>query len=193
MTESFITVLNGVITGKHHGDMSADLFGSPYYGHEKIIVPFDAEMCPMEPLEFYAEDWRRKPDIQLIDEGLLPMPVGYAREGDELRPMTPEERVIEGLDEPRPGYKIHDGQIVTMTIQEQFAARQISRETYEESVIVENTSELQHRLAELQTPECIALADVNENYATERKKKLTALLAVKEQSGWPLKAVWPEE
>jgi hypothetical protein len=54
MAESFIAVLNGVITGKHHGDISAELYGTPFYGHEKIKAPFDAEVIPMEPAAFYT-------------------------------------------------------------------------------------------------------------------------------------------
>jgi hypothetical protein len=192
MAESFITVLNGVITGKHHGDIKADLYGTPYFGHEKTEVPFEAAVVPLEPVEFYTPDWRRKPDCQLIDEGLLPMPTGHVREGDTLRPMTREERVIAGIDAPQEGYKIEDGKIVPMTLQEQADAGQITRESFERQTADKNNAELQRRLAELQTPEALARAEIDEVYAGERKAKLAALLAVKQQEGWPLTAEWPE-
>jgi hypothetical protein len=191
MAELFITVLNGVITGKHHGDINAELFGTPYYGHKKIAIPFEAGVIPMEPIEFYTPDWTRKPDCCLIDEGLMLMPKGYVREGDELRPMKSEERIIAGLDNPQIGYKVADGKIVPMTLEEQLAAEQITQETYEEYASVKNTGELQLRIAELQTPEVLARMEIDAEYAAERKEKLKALLAVKTQSKWPIEVVWP--
>ena len=192
MAESFITVLNGVITGKHYGDMDADLYGTPYYGHEKLIVPFEAVIAPLEPIEYYAEDWARKSDCRLIDEGLIPMPNGYVREDDALRPMTGEERVITGLDDPRPGYKIDGGKIVPMSMAEQVEAGQITREEYDKWVSAENTAELQHLLGELQTPEALAQAELDEEYAADRKRRLADLLAVQRQKGWPVAVKWPE-
>jgi hypothetical protein len=191
MVKSFITVLRGVITGKHHGDDDFK-YGTPYYGHEKIEVPFDAAIVPMEPVEFYTADWRRKTDVQLIEEGLIPMPESYVLEGGELRPMTPEERIIEGLDDPCPGYKLVGRKIVPMTLQEQVEAGQITREEYDNRLTTENLAELQYRLAELQTPEALAQAEVDEEYAADRRAKLAALLAVKKQPGWPVTIEWPE-
>ena len=192
MAESFITVLNGVITGKHHGDINADLYGTPYYGHEKILVPFAAAVVPLEPVTFYTPDWQRKSICCLVNEGLLPMPAGYVMEGDTLRPLTSEERVIAGLDDPPLGYKIENGSLVPMSIAEQFAAGQITQEDYEQRMAGENTAELQRQLGELQTPEALAQAEIDEDYATARKAKLAALLAVKKQEGWPVTVVWPE-
>jgi len=192
MAESFITVLNGVITGKHHGDISAELYGTPYYGHEKIAVPFEADVSILEPVTFYKPDWTRKSDCCLIKEGLLPMPEGYVEEGNTMRPMTPEERILDGLDDPPFGHKIEGGKIVPMTLEEQVEEGQISQEDYEQRAIDENNEELNRRLSELQTPEALAQAEVDEDYAAERKMKLVALLAVKKQSGWPIKVNWPE-
>ena len=193
MAVNFITTLNGVITGKHHGDIYADFYGSPYYGHERIEIPPDAEACPLELLNYYDKNWRRKSDINLIDEGLIPMPEGYVREGNELRPMTAEERVISGLDEPQPGFKVKGGEIVAMTLSEQLAAKQITQEDYEKRMAAENAAELQRRIAELQTPEAHAQAEIDDEYAAERKAHLAALLAVKKQKSWPLEVKWPKE
>jgi hypothetical protein len=192
MADSFITVLNGVITGKFHGDISAELYGTPYYGHEKVKVPFDAAVAPMEPVGFYTPDWKRKPDCCLIDEGLLPMPRGYVRNGDGLRPMAPEERVIAGLDDPPRGFKVSGGEVVPMTLSEQLKAGQITQEAHDKRMAADNQDELNRRLAELQTPEALAQAEIDEGFAAGRKAKLDTLLAVKKQPGWPVKAEWPD-
>ena len=38
----------------------------------------------------------------------------------------------------------------------------------------------------------LAQADLDEEFAEKRRAKMKALLAVKEQHGWPLDVVWPE-
>ena len=188
--KSFITVLNGVITGKHHGDINNDLYGSPYFGHEKIEVPFDAQTIPLEPLTFYTSDWKRKSNEQLIKEKLLPMPQGHVWEGEELRQMTNEERILEGLDNPQQGYKVENGKIIQMTLFERLDAGQISQTEYNQQMTVINSNELNNRLSEWQTPESLALADLSEEYAEERKANMKALLAVKNQPGWPVDVEW---
>jgi hypothetical protein len=57
----------------------------------------------------------------------------------------------------------------------------------------EAQEELGRRLAELNTEEAKAMAEIDGDYAAERKAKLLALLAVKQQPGWPLNVEWPEE
>ena len=192
MAIHFITVLNGVITGNHHGDINADFFGTQYYGHERVEVPGEAEIYPFDKTEYYTKDWKRKTETQLIDEGLLPMPQGYIREGDELRRMTTGERVIAGLDDPQPGYKISNGQLVEMTMPEKVKAGIVSQEEYEQHISAENIAEWKRRLADLQTPEITAREKVDENFAAENKAKLIALLAVENQKGWPFEVKWPK-
>ena len=77
--------------------------------------------------------------------------------------------------------------------EQKLEAGQITQGEYEQRVAAENESELQRRLAELQTPEVLAQAEIDGEYALERKAKLAALLAVKQQPGWPLAVEWPEE
>jgi hypothetical protein len=191
MAESFITVLHGVITSKQHGNIGEDFFGTSYYGHEKIKVPFEAIIYPHDLVEFYTSDWVRKSDCQLIDERLISMPEGYVREGDNLRPMTQEERVLTRLDDPPHGYKVVGGEIVPLTLEEKVDAGEITEEDYNKRVAEDNNAELQRRLAELQTPEALAQAEVDEEYAIWRKTRLVALLAVKQQSDWPIIVEWP--
>ena len=219
MATHFITVLNGVITGQHAGDLNADFFNTPYYGHERIVIPKDVMISNYDKVEFYDESWNRKSTVQLVDEGILPMPEGYLREEDKLRRMTPEERIISGLDEPEPGTKIVDGEIifmtlmerikagleklphgfkiqgeeiVSMTMQEQLAAGQITQEEYDSRIATDNAAELDRRLAEQQTPVALARAEVDPAFAVSRKEKIAALLAVMGQPLWPVKAEWPQ-
>ena len=193
--KSFVTVKNNVITGCHEGNMDADFFHTNYYGHEVVELPSGTNP-PMtgDTLDFYEPTtWRRKSDVQLIDEGLIPMPAGYVREGDTIRKMTQDERIIAGLEPPQEGTKVVDGAIVVMTLEERHDAGLVTDADYHAIKEGESQSELNRRLAELSTEEAKALAEIDEEYAAERKAKMLALLAVKKQKGWPLSVQWPEE
>jgi len=86
-----------------------------------------------------------------------------------------EERIIAG-DLPVPeGYAVQDGILVYVAEYEQQA-----------------TAELNRRLAELQTPEVKAQAEIDPEYATWRMERITALLACRDQPGWPTTVEWPE-
>ena len=190
---SFITSLNGVITGVHSGDINADFYGTSYYGHDCVEVQSGAEIVPLDKVEYYTKDWKRKPNAQLIDEGLLPMPAGYTREGDKLKKMTSDERVLAGIDKPKKGFKVENGSIKPMTLQEKLDAGDITKEDYTRQIGASNEAELRSKLLALQTPEMLAQADVDESFAEKRKAKLKALLDVKKQKGWPVKVDWPAD
>ena len=87
-----------------------------------------------------------------------------------------EERILRGELPVPDGWTIQDGQLINLAAYAQAAE-----------------AELQRRLAELQTPEALAQAEIDEGYAAERKAKLAALLSVKKQNSWPLEVIWPDE
>jgi len=86
-----------------------------------------------------------------------------------------EERILKGEIEPWDGYKVIDGEIVNVA--------ELEREAQ---------GELDRRLTELQSPQSLAEAECDEEYAAKRKEKLAALLSVKGQPGWPHKPRWPD-
>ena len=87
-----------------------------------------------------------------------------------------EERIIAGELPAPEGYAVRDGELVNAAQREQQA-----------------TAELNRRLAALNSEEAKAQAEIDEDYAAERKAKIAALLAVKRQEGWPLAVEWPDE
>jgi hypothetical protein len=192
MIKSFITVKNGIITGRHESaSEEIDFFGTPYYGHEAIEVPAAASIATGDPVDFYS-DWVRRSDGELVDAGLMTAPVGYFRNGNEFTKMTEDERIINGVDPPRRGTKVEDGAIVEATLDEQLSMQQITKDEYKQEKLRESERKLNRSLAALGTEEAKARAEIDEAYAAERKAKLTALLAVKTQKGWPLNVEWPE-
>jgi len=87
-----------------------------------------------------------------------------------------EERIIAGELPAPDGFIVQDGQLVNVAMHEQQAQAELNR-----------------RLAELNSEEAKARAELDDEYAAERKAKLAALLAVKAQDGWPVTVEWPEE
>jgi len=106
-----------------------------------------------------------------------PMLFNFARNGlfGEVMP-SDEERIISGELPVPDGYAIQDGKLVYLAAYEQQATEELSR-----------------RLAELNTEKAKALAEIDEEYAAERKAQMSALLAVEKQSGWPVAVEWPEK
>jgi uncharacterized small protein (DUF1192 family) len=214
----FITVLHGVITSVQHGDINADFFGTPYYGHERREVPYGARVAPLEPLAFYDEGFIRKPDGRLIDEGLMETPEGYVGEGDEIRNMAEDEKIIAGPLSPKPGFKVEHGAVVPMSLSERAEAGLVRAPSgcklredsfiemapaekpeaglitgaqYQEAVTARSVDELNRRLAGLSAEEAKAMAELDGGYAARRKAKIAALLAVKQQDGWPVSVIRP--
>jgi len=87
-----------------------------------------------------------------------------------------EELILAGKMDPPEGYEVQGGRIVKIPDYEQLA-----------------TAELNRRLALVNTEENKARAAVDEEYAEEFKTSLLALLAVRDQPGWPRDIGWPPE
>ena len=192
MAKHFVTAQGGIITGQHAGDIDANFSGTPYHGHERIVIPRGLLLADGDRVEFYDSNWIRKSDIRLIDEGLMSIPEGYVREGDQLRLMTEVELIKAGLTELPEGHILDGDDLRPMTEVEQFEAGLITKAEYQQRIAADNSAELNRRLSELQTPIALAQAEIDEKYAVERKAKLTSLLAVTKQKGWPLEVKWPE-
>jgi len=86
-----------------------------------------------------------------------------------------EELIIAGELPPPRGYEVRDGELVNIAQLEWDA-----------------TAELNRRLATYNSEEAKARAEVDDEYAAERKAAITVLLAVKTQPGWPSEVEWPD-
>jgi hypothetical protein len=85
------------------------------------------------------------------------------------------ERVLRGELPVPDGFILLDGKLVNVQEKEREAQEELNR-----------------RIAALNTEEAKAMAELDGDYAAERKAKLLALLAVKQQPGWPLAVKWPD-
>ena len=53
--------------------------------------------------------------------------------------------------------------------------------------------ELDRRLKAIMTPENQARAEIDDDYKAEYKRKIKAILDVKQKKGWPRNITWPDE
>lgn len=89
--------------------------------------------------------------------------------------ISDEERILSGELPPPDGYEVQNGELVNIA--------QLTHDAL---------TELNYRLSQYTNDESKARAEVDEDYAATRKAMITALLAVKQQPGWPTNVVWPE-
>ena len=101
----YITISDGKITGHYCGETLPP--------GAKIVNDFNG--CPGDPVEFYTHTWQRKSDIELIQEGLIPIPLGYKLDGDKLTEMSLAEKIQSGIEELPIGYKLEEGEILPLT------------------------------------------------------------------------------
>jgi hypothetical protein len=78
-----------------------------------------------------------------------------------------------------------------MTPSEKLEAGLITDAQYLDIVTARAVGELNRRLAEFTAEESKAMAELDDGYAARRKDKIAALLAVKQQEGWPESVNWP--
>lgn len=83
-----------------------------------IILPKNHQIRVGEPLTFYNEDYTRKSEVQLMQEGLIELPQGYKIDNDKLVEMAYDEKIIAGIEQLPNGMKIVGDKILPMTEEE---------------------------------------------------------------------------
>lgn len=111
----YMTVEGNVITGIFCGVAEK--------GENIIILPPNHQVRCGETLEYYNKDFTRKSTAELIRLGFEECPQGYIVDGDDVRLMNFEERIIAGLDPLSSYQKIVDGKLVNKTEEEMWAEK----------------------------------------------------------------------
>ncbi len=121
-----ITVANGIITGRHESAMlmTAETFSASkaFAHHDVISIPENVNITEGLPLASYNNDWTLKPLSQRVAEGLVTVEQGYTLDGEEIRPLTQQERIDYGLDtQPSDESQIEDPYIRIMQLKSNLA------------------------------------------------------------------------
>ena len=125
IVNEYITIENGVITGNYITDGKVP---------EGAIVVNNWLGVVGDPVVYYDSDWNRKTDVELITEGIQPMPDGYKWNDtkSDIIEMSQIERIQAGLEKMPQGFKIEGGQLVPMTDEERLASGQMTQAEYDE-------------------------------------------------------------
>jgi hypothetical protein len=125
-----------------------------------------------------------------VAAGLLSIPAGYKIVGNTIVAMSAVEKITAGLEDLPAGYKIVDDNLVQMSDKEKLDTGLITQEQYTVAVKSQVDTEINRRLSAINTTENQAKAIVDNDFAIEFKAAISAVLAVKKQSGYPLSVDW---
>ena len=184
MAEYMIIDENNIVTGIFCGDVEEN--------ENIIILPDNHQVRGGESLEYYNEDFTRKSEAELIRLGLEECPQGYILDGDTVRELNFEERIIAGLD-PLPAYqKIVDGKLINKTEEEIWAEKTPDEKA---SIIRQKRDSLLNEVDTLllKYTEQVELGIVseNKNYYTALLQYKQALRDIPEQADFPDNIKYP--
>ena len=182
----YMTVEENIITGIWCGIPDKD-------DADIIILPDNHQVRCGETLEYYNDDFTRKSEAELIRLGLEECPQGYILDGESIRLMSFEERIIAGLD-PLPTYqKIVDGKLVNKTDEELWE----EKPTDEKAEIIRNKrnqlmQETDTLLLIYQEQVELGIISANETYRVELLRYKQSLRDIPKQKAFPENVEYPE-
>ena len=95
----------GIITKKHESvsEITAGTFLRTQYDVQNVTpLPGDIPIHEGSHVAEYDADWQLRPLSQRVAEGYVTVQEGYILDGEGIRPMTHEERIVAGIEEPDP-------------------------------------------------------------------------------------------
>lgn len=159
-----------------------------------ITLPANHQIRVGEPLTFYNEDYTRKSEIQLIQEGLIELPQRYKISNDKLVEMTYDEKIIAGLEQLPRSMKIVGDKILpmteeerlqTMTEEEKASYHRQKRDTLLNAELWKLQRHEQEKALEIQTT-------LSEQEYLALLQYIQALRELPQQEGFPNTVVYPE-
>lgn len=180
----YMTVENNIITGIFCGEVEES--------ENIIILPDNHQVRGGETLEYYNQDWTRKSEAELIRLGLEECPQGYILDGDTVREMNFDERIIAGIDPLSRHQKIVDGKLVDKTEDELWSEKSTDEKN---SIIRQKRDGLINKadilLLKYQEQVQLGIIAENNNYYTALLQYKQALRDIPEQPDFPEKAEYP--
>lgn len=181
----YMTVEDNIITGIFCGKVEK--------GENIIILPTNHQVRCGETLEFYNKDWTRKSKVELIRLGLEECPQGYIVDGDNVRLMDFEERIIAGLDSLPSYQKVVEGKLVNKTEEELWAEKTPEEKAtavrQKRNILLNEVDTLLLKYSEQVE---LGVVQTNESYRLELLQYKQALRDITEQVTFPESVEYPE-
>lgn len=158
-----------------------------------IILPKNHEVRVGENISFYNNDWSRKSDVELMQLGLIDIPVGFKLENNILIEMTYIEKVIAGIKEMPANMKIEEGKLLQKSQEELFNEMTLEqKENFIRSKRDALINEADILLIKYQEQVELGVINVDDDYRLALLQYKEDLRNVPEQAGFPENVIWSE-
>ena len=108
----YMIINNNIIEAVYCGDVKSN--------ENTIILPENHQVKTGENIAFYNDDWSRKTDVELMQLGLIDIPVGFKLENNMLVEMAYVEKVVAGIEEMPANMKMENGKLTQKSQEELF-------------------------------------------------------------------------
>lgn len=158
-----------------------------------IILPKNHEVRAGENIAFYNDNWSRKTDVELMQLGLIDIPVGFKLENNMLIEMTYEEKVIAGIEEMPANMKMENGKLTQKSQDEIFNEMTLEQKgNFIRNKRDKLINEADILLIKYQEQVELGVINVDDDYRLALLQYKEDLRNVPEQAGFPENVIWAE-
>lgn len=181
----YMTINNNTIEAIYCGDVEEN--------ENIIMLPENHEARVGENIAFYNDNWSRKSDVELMQLGLIDIPVGFKLENNMLIEMTYDEKVIAGLEAIPSNMKIENGQLLHKNQDEIFnEMTPEEKENFIRSKRDNLINEADILLIKYQEQVELGVINADDDYRLALLQYKECLRNVPAQAGFPANVEWPE-
>ena len=181
----YMTINNNIIEAIYCGDVEEN--------ENVIILPENHEVRAGENIAFYNDNWSRKSDIELMQLGLIDIPVGFKLENNMLIEMTYAEKVIAGIEEMPANMKIENGKLTQKSQDEIFNEMTLEQKgNFIRSKRDNLINEADILLIKYQEQVELGIKKQDDTYRLALLQYKEDLRNVPEQAGFPENVIWSE-
>ena len=181
----YMTINNNTIEAIYCGDVEEN--------ENIIMLPENHEARVGENIAFYNDNWSRKSDVELMQLGLIDIPVGFKLENNTLIEMTYDEKVIAGLEAIPSNMKIENGQLLHKNQDEIFnKMTPEEKENFIRSKRDNLINEADILLIKYQEQVELGVINADDDYRLALLQYKECLRNVPAQAGFPANVEWPE-
>ena len=181
----YMIINNNIIEAVYCGDVKSN--------ENTIILPENHQVRTGENIAFYNDDWSRKTDVELMQLGLIDIPVGFKLENNMLVEMAYVEKVVAGIEEMPANMKMENGKLTQKSQEELFNEMTLEQKgNFIRSKRDALINEADILLIKYQEQVEIGIITANETYRLGLLQYKQALRDIPEQAGFPENVIWSE-
>lgn len=181
----YMIINNNIIEAIYCGDVEEN--------ENVIILPKNHEVRAGENIAFYNDNWSRKTDVELMQLGLIDIPVGFKLENNMLVETAYDEKVVAGIEEMPANMKIENGKLTQKSQDEIFNEMTFEeKENFIRSKRDALINEADILLIKYQEQIELGIISANDTYRVELLQYKQALRDIPKQKAFPDNVEYPE-